>query len=305
MCCHRTALSVVVMIASLVVLLRRCFGRTKVAIEHGAVTLVTGGGSGIGRALALQFAKRGNKIILVGRNAEALEQAAQTCREGGASQVNVVVADLTTREGTEKVVESVQRLHPDQLKYLVLNAGAGAIIPFSSDRHFEAVCRDVMEINYYANVRLLQGLLAVLEKTNTATSPSRIIAISSLAGVLPSILRSPYTASKHAFQGFMNALRGETSVPITLCCPGYVDTDFHQRAAVTTPSGGDGESGHHQRRGISPFLCAEKCVEGALRGHPEVIFTLSGKLGYKLRPFLTSLVDKLAKKKSLDSLKKK
>lgn len=276
--------------------------RRRQAIQPNAVTLVTGGGSGIGLALALEFARAKNKIILVGRNTVALENAANACRDAGASQVNILSADLMTREGTTHVIDEVQRLHPDKLKYLVLNAGAGAILPFSSEEKFEQVCRDVMEINFFSNVRLLQGLLPALESNHLAASPSRVIAISSLAGVLPSILRSPYTASKHAFQGFMNALRGETNVAITLCCPGYVDTDFHQRAAIPSASNAGGES-HNQRRGIPPAKCAKICVEGALHGDAEVIMTLSGKLGYRLRPFFTSIVDKLAKKKSLDSLK--
>lgn len=275
--------------------------RRSVPLEPHAVTLVTGGGSGIGQALALEFAKSGHRLILTGRNKAALEQTVAACRTAGAAQVDVVIADLMTAEGTTHVIEEVQRLHPNELKYLVLNAGAGAIIPFSSDQFFEKVCRDVMEINYFANVRLLQGLLPTLQQNHRKNSPSRVIAMSSLAGVLPSILRTPYTASKHAFQGFMNALRGETDVSLTLCCPGYVDTDFHQRAAVGAPSG---EESHNVRRGIPPSVCAQRCVAAALTGEPELIFTLSGKMGYLLRPIFTRIVDYMAKKKSLDSLKK-
>lgn len=298
----RTVVSVLSLLISVWVVMHR---RRRQPIQPHAVTLVTGGGSGIGLALALEFARAKNRIVLVGRNTTALESAANECRAAGASQVNIVVADLMTRDGTTYVVDEVQRLHPDKLKYLVLNAGAGAILPFSAEEKFEQVCRDVMEINYFSNVRLLQGLLPVLESNHSPSSPSRIVAISSLAGVLPSILRSPYTASKHAFQGFMNALRGETNVAITLCCPGYVDTDFHQRAAIPNASSNANGSGsaHNQRRGIPPAACAKICVEGALRNDAEVIMTLSGKLGYRLRPFFTSIVDKMAKKKSLDSLK--
>eukprot|EP00796_Vickermania_ingenoplastis_P008206 gene8206-5731_t len=293
----RYVISALVLVVSVLQVMRRSKRRQ---LERNAVTLVTGGGSGIGMALAVEFSKAKNKLVLVGRNAEALERAATACRDAGAVQVDIVVADLMTQEGTSHVVNEVQRLHKDKLKYLVLNAGAGAIIPFGEGEKFEQVCRDVMEINYFSNVRLLMGLLPVLNMNHTPLSPSRIIGMSSLAGVLPSILRTPYTASKHAFQGFMNALRGETPVPITLCCPGYVDTDFHQRAALSSVEGG---APHNARRGIPASVCAQKCVAGALVSQPEVIFTLSGNLGYKLRPFFTNVVDRMAKKKSLDSLR--
>ncbi|ESL06205.1 hypothetical protein TRSC58_06123 [Trypanosoma rangeli SC58] len=157
----------------------------------------------------------------------------------------------------------------------------------------------MMQINYSSNVRLLQQLLPLLERTNSATALSRIIVLSSLAGVLPSIYRSAYTASKHAIQGFMNALRGETAVPITLCCPGYVDTDFHQRAQLAgnfTPS--------NTRRGVPAQVCAQICLDGALRGDSEVITTVSGKLGYILRPIFTKFIDAQAKRVSLHSLER-
>lgn len=283
---------------SALLLLRR---RRRKSIEPNAVTLVTGGNSGIGLALAIQFAKEKNKLVLVGRDEDALKRAAEKCRERGALDVLVVKADLMTSAGTSYVIQEVQRVFPNQLKYLVLNAGAGAILPFSSDAHFEKVCRDMMEINCFSNIRLLQGLLPILERNHTNKSPSRIIGMSSLAGVLPSILRTPYTASKHGFQGFMNALRGETRVKITLCCPGYVDTDFHQRASAVASSSAQDQ--HNQRRGVSPDSCAQACINGAFCDQPEVIMTLSGKLGYILRPIFTDFIDQKAKKKSLDSLK--
>ncbi|EPY36136.1 short chain dehydrogenase-like protein [Strigomonas culicis] len=269
-------------------------------LERGAVALITGGGSGVGLALAERFARAGCQIVLVGRNEDALRRATETCRREGAPQCNYVVADLAATDGAAKVADAVRLVSEAPVKYLVLNAGAGAIAPFATDDRFEAICAEMMAINYFSNVRLIQKFLPQLTQSHSAAHPSRIIVMSSLAGVLPSILRSAYTASKHAIQGFMNALRGETPVHITVCCPGYVDTDFHQRVLTA-----DGKPlAGHQRRGVSPQICAKKCLEGALHGDAEVIMTLSGKLGYALRPWLTNIVDILAKRKSLKSLEK-
>ncbi|CBZ26194.1 short chain dehydrogenase-like protein [Leishmania mexicana MHOM/GT/2001/U1103] len=274
-------------------------------LQAGAVALITGGGSGLGMELAKIFAVSHCEIVLVGRNEEALKTAAQVCREAGAPRVEYIQADISKAEGTDRVRSEYTRLYKGTgrslappLKYLVLNAGAGAIAPFTTEPAFEQICRDMMNINYFANVRLLQAFLPQLTQNHSSSSPSRIVVMSSLAGVLPSILRSAYTASKHAIQGFMNALRGETAVRITLCCPGYVDTDFHSRVLTN-----DGKPlGGNQRRGVSPAVCAHQCMDGVLCDDAEIVMTTSGKLAYRLRPFLTGIIDVLVKRKSLQSL---
>nr|CCC95581.1 unnamed protein product [Trypanosoma congolense IL3000] len=272
----------------------------------GSVALITGGGSGMGLEFARYFARAGCYVVLVGRNASALATAQALCIASGSPGVEVIVADLSTAEGTKKVGTSLRTLldgttWTGHLKYLVLNAGLGAILPFSGDPFFYSICEALMQINYFANVRLLQELLPALEATHSSDSPSRIVVVSSLAGVLPSILRSGYTASKHAIQGFVNALRGETDVLITLFCPGYVDTDFHLKAAQnTTP--GTCEASH--RRGMSPSAAVEECMNGVLGGDAEVLTPFVGRLGYVLRPLFTRLVDSRAKKVSLRSLQR-
>lgn len=277
---------------------------TAAKLQPGAVALITGGGSGLGLELAKIFAVSKCEVVLVGRNEEALQAAVEACLAAGAPRAEYIQADICQREGTQLVGTSYARLYSAAqrraapLKYLVLNAGGGAIAPFTSESSFDGICHEMMNINYFANVRLTQEFLPELAKTNTSASPSRIIAISSLAGVLPSILRSSYTASKHALQGFMNALRGETSVVITLCCPGYVDTDFHSRVLTNDGLPVSGNT----RRGVSPAVCARQCMSGVLCNDAEVILTSAGQLGYHLRPFLTSLVDFIAKRKSLKSL---
>ncbi|CBH18006.1 short-chain dehydrogenase, putative [Trypanosoma brucei gambiense DAL972] len=272
----------------------------------GSVALITGGGSGMGLEFARYFARAGCHVVLVGRDADALRSALASCVELGSPSAEMVVADLNTIEGTNLVcfglrdIIEQKRLH-GQFRYLVLNAGLGAILPFSSGVHFYETCESVMQINYFANVRLLQGLLSLLEETHSAANPSRVIVVSSLAGVLPSVLRSAYTASKHAIQGFANALRGETEVAITLFCPGYVDTDFHSKATLIK---GDGAPVTSHRRGMAPDVAVGKCMEGVLSGRSEVLTPFVGKLGYILRPLFTRLVDSRAKKMSHRSLQK-
>lgn len=276
--------------------IRRCRSSYTSRLIPGSIAVITGASSGIGFEFARLFSQSKCHLVLVGRDADALREAQALCVSLGAPSVQLVVADLSTVEGTDMVGRLLSE-RQEKFKYLVLSAGIGAILPFSSDPSFYATCEKVMQINYFANVRLLQLLLPLLEKTNSLAEPSRVIVISSLAGMLPSVFRSTYTASKHAIQGFINALRGETEVALTLCCPSYVDTEFHKRAQVN----GDFASGN-QRRGMPPDVCAQRCLEGALRGDYEVLTTLHGKLGYVLRPLLTRFIDAQAKKTSIRSL---
>ncbi|KAH8607852.1 putative short chain dehydrogenase Enoyl (Acyl carrier protein) reductase [Trypanosoma vivax] len=292
----------ILVVARVILLVRRY--RHFCPLRSGSVVLITGAGRGIGLEFAHFFSRAGCYVVLVGRDVEGLRAAQASCLEAGAAGTEVIVADLSTAEGTDRVVLELQQLLTTlslekEFRYLVLNAGHGAVVPFSPLPTFIDVCRKVMEINYFANVRLLQQLLPLLEGCHSTECPSRVIAVSSLAGVLPSTLRTPYAASKHALQGFVNTLRGETAVHITLCCPGYVDTDFHRKAHLM-----DEHVVHHPspRRGISPAACVQVCMDGALHSDPEVIMTLTGKLGYILRPVFTRLVDARAKKVSLDSL---
>lgn len=303
----KVLLSSVLSLAALL-LARAVYRRlTRGRLEAGAIAVITGGGSGVGLELARIFAAARCRVVLVGRNEASLKEAVAICKAAGAASADYIIADLCAADGASSAAAAVKCLHATRLesvKYLVLNAGAGAIAPFACDARFEQITRDMMEINYFANVRLLQQLMPLLSANNARDGPrrpSRIIVLSSLAGVLPSIVRSAYTASKHAIQGFMNALRGETAVPITLCCPGYVDTDFHQRVLTADGKPLPG----HQRRGVSPAVCAGACVQGALSGDAEVIMTLAGKLGYALRPLLTGIVDTQAKRMSLKSLEGK
>jgi short-subunit dehydrogenase len=99
-------------------------------------------------------------------------------------------------------------------------------------------------------------------------------------------------------QGFCNALRQELhKATITVSCPGYVNTNFHQTAS----DGWEGAPGT-RKRSMSAAQCAALSVEAMLLGKNELIMTLSGVAGYKLRPWLPDLVDYFARRKSVQSL---
>ncbi|CUG89819.1 short chain dehydrogenase, putative [Bodo saltans] len=287
-------------------------------------------------------------VILVGRTeATLLETKALLQKESSslsstsaasatATTVSIQRCDITSSADVQllalhvrDVLDAVgERVGDENLRltHVVLNAGSGAILRFvdSSWPEYEAVARSMMELNYFANVRLLHTFLPLMTSkpssngsnissnngSRKTTAAARVLIVSSLAGVLPSTLRSSYTASKHAMQGFINALRGEYRsdvVTFTNACPGYVDTAFHAKAASAssaTPSSNNKNStaSSHRASSMSASECARICVAACLNGEPEIIMTLSGKLGYWLRPLIPRVVDRLAAKKSFASV---
>lgn len=272
------------------------FRRKNMKRKFSGIALVTGANGGIGVELSLELARRGCSLILVGRNSQTLEATKQQCIDSGARAVTTIAVDITHDDSATIILQHLTSKHNGHLDLLVLNAGRGAIAPFDSSSKSMDMCREMMEINYFANVRLLQAFLQPLN-----SSCGTVVAISSLAGVLPSTLRAAYTASKHAFQGFCNAVRSEYShVHFTVCCPGFVETPFHKRVMVNSGIAPERNSNSHS---MTAKRCAQMCIEAGELQAMELIMTWQGWLAYCLRPLFPGFIDNMAKKKALATLK--
>ena len=257
---------------------------------QGLCAVVTGASSGIGREISMLLAGKGCKLVLIGRNKERLEEVANSCRTKS-PHVLAIPCDLTNPTDCD-VLRRTMNENPEFLAVdlLVLNAGQGALAEFTDSPVTMTICEQLMQVNYFANVRLIQLFLAQLLR-----SKGRILVISSLAGILPSPLRTAYTASKHALQGFCNALRTELEpqgVNITVCCPGFVDTSFHERVLTN--------SGNAPDRARASFLtakeCAKNCITAVEDGTTECVLSWSGAIAYRLRPFFPAFIDHSATK---------
>lgn len=288
-----TAVTAVALLVAEIVRRKLALGGRRRAIKAGTTVVITGGGSGIGLEIALNFSGKKCHVVLVGRTEAILIEATEACRKAGAASATAVPCDITK---PEDVVRLAAHESTQAASILVLNAGRGGITPFDTTESSYAICERLMELNYFANVRLMQLFLERLEASKGA-----FLVIGSLAAVLPSAHRAAYTASKHAMQGFCNAFRQELNrATLTVACPGYVDTPFHDNVMKTASSSG----GHSNRKCMSPGECAGRCVTALERGRFEEIMTLQGKLGYMLRPFIPAIIDSIAKKKALKSIGK-
>lgn len=188
-------------------------------MEHiGKHALVTGGGSGIGRAIAEALADAGAEVTITGRRAEVLEEAAR-----GSKRLHPLVMDVTDEASVrDGIAAAVADRGP--VAICVANAGIAEGGPFLklSLRDW----RQTMTTNLDGVFLTFQAALQSLPED----VPGRYIVVSSIAGVRGLKNAIPYTASKHGVIGLIHGLSEEfmfkRSVTFNALCPGYVDTDI-------------------------------------------------------------------------------
>ncbi|MFN3473727.1 MAG: SDR family NAD(P)-dependent oxidoreductase [Blastomonas sp.] len=184
---------------------------------EGLHAVVTGGGSGIGAAIAQALAAEGARLTLVGRRREALDATAAslpgTC---------VATADVTDRAAVDEAFASARAAH-GPIGILINNAGIAPSAPFA--KVTAEAWRQTMAVNLDALFHCCQAALPDL----LAASAGRIVTVASTAGVKGYGYTAPYVASKHGAIGLMRALATEfaaTSLTANAVCPGFTDTDI-------------------------------------------------------------------------------
>ena len=179
---------------------------------QGKLALVTGGGRGIGAAVARRLAREGARVAVTGRSEADLEALAREL-DGFA-----VRCDLTSRDDTDRMLQGLGRVD-----ILVNNAGIAESATL--EQTTDAIWDRTMELNATAPYRLIRALAPAM----IAARWGRIINIASNAGLSGYAYTSAYCASKHALVGMTRALAidlARTGVTINALCPGWVETDM-------------------------------------------------------------------------------
>ena len=191
-----------------------------IAKQH---VLITGGGTGIGAAIAGRLAGEGARLTLVGRRRAPLEAIAGAC-----GQAVAISADVTDEVALAGAIEAARDAQ-GPIHALVASAGAADAAPFA--RTDIAMLRRMMSVNVegvFAACRLL--LPGMLE-----AGFGRIVAVASTAGLKGYAYASAYAASKHAVVGLMRSLALEVAtrgITVNSVCPGYVDTDMTRESVA-------------------------------------------------------------------------
>lgn len=301
--------------------------RTKTIPYADERVVIIGASSGIGSELARIYAARHAHVVMVARRMELLQQLIQEL-SSTASSIHAVQGDVTLPEDVRRItLESLKALN-GKVDTLIICAGIISVLPFAelagidsvktatsesdysyllptdADKALEASAR-IMNVNYHAPLNLASHFLPALTRTSAA---GNIIVVSSMAGKVGAPTRSIYCASKHAAQGFFDALGMEverTGVHVGIVSPGTVATDLRQsavdlpkaEAASSTSPAAPIKVAGTKKGAMTAKACAEGIVRGSdLRQH-EVIMPWFYHASLVLQIVSPSLVRWLAKKK--------
>lgn len=255
-------------------------------IMKDKVVVITGGTSGIGRALAATFGNRGSKVFITGRNQEALDK---TVAELSDEQIIVrgILADSASEADNIRMVETVIA-EAGHLDVLICNAG------ISMRALFEEVTMDafrrVMDINFYGTVYATKYALPHL-----LASKGSLVGISSINGRRSTPARSAYSASKFAMEGLLETIRTEVmdrGVHVLSVCPGFTASEIRKKALNAA-----GEQQMNSPREESKMMTAEEVAELVYRAithrKRDLVITLQGKVAVWLNKLFPSLADRI------------
>ena len=225
--------------------------------------LITGGGTGIGEAMAYQYAMKGTNVILTGRRLEVLEKVQKKCIELG---VNAWCKTVDV-EKPESIDELVAWVHSEghQIDFLLLNAGISQrALTLETDI---SVDRRLMEVNYFGGIYLVKSLKDMFIERGV-----HIAVVSSVSGVFGFPVRSAYCASKHAIHGFYETIALEyPQIKTTIIIPGRIHTDVSKNA-LDGNGKATGIMDPGQANGYDVNKCARKAIHAIARGkHQKVI----------------------------------
>jgi len=238
--------------------------------------LITGASVGIGRELARLFAADGCALILVSRDQQKLEEAAEESRKLGASRVQVLPADLSDTGAAERVFAEATA-GGATVEILVNNAGFGSAGPFWRADVEQQL--DMIEVNVAALAHLTRLFLPPMIKRGHG----RIMNVASVAGFVAGPLMATYYATKAFVISFSLALNDEcrgTGVTVTAVCPGPTMTEFHIRAKMAN-------SKLFESSAMTAAEVARIAYRGTMKGKPLVVTGWKNRLmvlGVSLSP---------------------
>jgi len=253
------------------------------------VVIITGGSSGIGKACALEFGRRGAKIVISGRNKERLDITLEELKKQSIDCLGVI-SDVSIETDSVKLVDQTIEKY-GQLDVLINNAGISMRSLFNDCD--PSVLKKVMDINFYGTVYTTKYALPFIKQTKGS-----IIGVSSIAGYRGLPARTGYSASKFAMQGFMEALRTELlkeGVHILVACPGFTESNIRNTALVANGHA-QGESPRDEGKMMKAEEVAVHICNATEKRKRDLILTTQGKITVLLNKLFPSFMDKMVYK---------
>jgi uncharacterized protein len=233
--------------------------------DSGKWAIITGASSGIGRALALEFAAGGFNLLLTGRNPQALEEVAKECAARSHVLAETVAADLSGPESTRQLIEAIVA-KPRRYEVLVNNAGFGINGDFARTELDKEI--DLVNVQLTAALKLTKAILPGM----MANRAGRILNVGSVYCYAPVPFQAVYSACKAFLLSFSAAIRNElasSGVTVTVFCPGITQTEFRSRAGISEKD---------KTLGMTAEAAARIAYRETMRGKPVVIPGLTNRV---------------------------
>lgn len=232
--------------------------------------LITGASSGIGKALALHYAKQGSALALIGRDRARLDSTAEECRRLGANAHSALI-DVRRREAMAEWIGAIDRASPIDLVF----ANAGLMAGTPADGHIEPADagHGVIETNVLGVLNTVQPLLPAM----MARGRGQIAIVSSIAAFIPLPDSPSYCASKSAVLAYGLSLRAALTshgIAVSVICPGYVTTPMMLRESGPKPFV------------MPPERAVARIVTGLKRNRPVIAFPFLFALATRMHGLL-------------------
>jgi len=250
------------------------------------VVIITGGSSGIGKALAERFGASGSKVLITGRHKEDLDNTVNELR-AKKIVIHAFQGDVSKEESNIAMAEEAIRLY-GTIDILINNAGISMRALFSEvDMD---VVRKVMDTNFFGALYATKYCLPEIIKNKGS-----IVGISSIAGFLGLPGRTGYSSSKFALNGFLSVLRTElldTGVHVLTACPGFTASNIRKHA-LTKDGHEQGESPRTEEKMMTAEECAYHIYRAVVNRKRILVLTGQGKLAVWLNKWWPTMADRL------------
>ncbi len=250
------------------------------------VVLITGGSEGIGKELVEACLQMGAMVATCGRNSDKLYQLQV---QNAGKPLHTVVADVSKETDCRNFIESSLKQF-GKINILINNAGI-SMRALMQETELETL-RQVMDINFWGTVYCTKFALDSIIENN-----GDIVGVSSIAGYRGLPGRSGYSASKHALQGWLEALRTELlnmGTNVMWVCPGFTSSNI-RNAALNKHAKAQGESPLDESKIMPASECAQHILKAISKRKRTLVLSFKGKQTVFLNRFFPALTDKLVR----------
>ncbi|GAA4259956.1 SDR family oxidoreductase [Dietzia aurantiaca] len=260
--------------------------RRRIKDYRGAICVVTGAASGIGRSAAIRLADEGARLVLTDVNADGLAGVTQECRDKGVTVLASETIDLTDHEAVAAFGERVVAANgaPDAIFHVAGNSAWGR-----PDLLEHRVWRSMVEVNLMGTIHVIEAFIPAMM---AARKPGAVVMVSSAAGLLGLPWHAAYSAAKFGIRGIAEVLRFDLApydIGVHLVCPGAVDTPLVGSIEIAGVDRSNPEvaktAAQFQRHAVTPDQAAESMIEGVRKGRYIVYTSPDIRLAFAAQKF--------------------